>query len=141
MRFLLDTNVASEFWKAARGAAEARVVDWAAAAVPESLYLSVITILELEIGLLLLERRDPVQARPMRYWFEQLVLNEFAGRILPVDLPIARQCAILHIPNRKPERDSLIAATALVHDMTVVTRNVRDFECTGARILNPWLSA
>lgn len=138
MQFLLDTNAVSEFWKATRGTAEPGFIRWATAAIPESLYLSAVTILEFEIGLLSLERRDPVQARPMRRWFENLLLVEFSERILPVDLPVVRKCAALHVPNRKPERDSHIAATALVHNMTVVTRNIRDFEPTGVRILNPW---
>lgn len=140
MSFLLDTNVVSELWKAVRGKAEHNVVAWLTAVAPESLFLSVITVFEVETGLLRLERRDPKQAVPMRNWFERRLLHQFKGRILQLDLLAIRQCAVLHVPDCMPDMDSLIAATALVHDMTIVTRNVKDFEHTGVRLINPWLS-
>jgi predicted nucleic acid-binding protein len=102
------------------------------------LYLSVITLQELEIGVLLAERRDPSQGAMLRAWLNSHVLPAFAGRILTVDAAVAQRSARLHVPDPRPVRDGLIAATALVHGMTVVTRNVADFELTGAKILNPW---
>ena len=99
-----------------------------------------ITVLELERGVLTIERRDPPQGSRLRRWLEERVLEPFATRILPIDTSVARQSAALHIPDPRPERDALIAATALIHGLTGVTRNVGDFEPTGARILNPWLS-
>ncbi len=94
--------------------------------------------MELEQGTLSLERRDPVQGRMLRTWIEKVVVPEFADRVLLIDATIARRCASLHIPNPRPDRDALIAATALVHDMAVVTRNVRDFAGTGVRVVDPW---
>jgi len=100
--------------------------------------LSAISVLELERGTLLMERRDPAQGAMLRSWMENLVMPSFAGRILPVDTPVALRCAALHVPDPKSYRDALIAATALVHGMTVVTRNVSDFEPSGVAVLNPW---
>lgn len=136
--YVLDTNVVSELRKSKRGRADARVVAWANAAPTTGLFLSVITVLELEEGILLVERRDQRQGRLLREWFDTSVLPAFSDRILPVDEAVARVCAGLHVPNRRGERDALIAATAIVHGMTVVTRNVQDFEPTGVRLLDPW---
>jgi len=136
--FVVDTNVISELRKAPTGKADRRVVEWAKAIDANLLYLSVISILELEQGILQIERRDPSQAEPLRAWMENFLLDSFAGRIFTVDIAVARRCAALHVPNPKPERDSLIAATALVHGMTVVTRNEKDFTATGVAVLNPW---
>lgn len=136
--YILDTNVVSELRKSARGQANAGVVAWAQAAPTAGLFLSVITVLELEQGILLVERRDIRQGRALRAWFGSNVLPAFASRILPIDEAVARVCAGLHVPDRRGERDALIAATAIVHGMTVVTRNVLDFEPTGVRLLDPW---
>ncbi len=136
--YLLDTNVVSELRKARSGKADKNVTAWAESVAPSSLFLSAITILELESGVLLVERRDPPQGAILRAWFDHRVLPAFAGRILPVDMAVAQCCAKLHVPDPKAERDALIAATALVHNMTVVTRNVDDFKPTGVAILNPW---
>ena len=103
-----------------------------------SLFLSVITILELETGVLLVERRDPPKGAMLRAWLDGHVLPAFAGRVLAIDTAVAQRCASLHVPDPRAERDTLIAATALVHGKTVVTRNVADFEPTGVPILNPW---
>lgn len=103
-----------------------------------ALFLSAMTIIELEIGVLRIERRDPSQGANLRRWLDDHVLPAFAGRILAVDTAVAQRCASLHVPDPRPDRDALIAATALVHGLTVVTRNVGDFEPTGVRTLNPW---
>ncbi len=136
--FLLDTNVVSELRKVRQGRADPSVVRWAQKQQPTELYLSVITIQELEIGVLLAERKEPVQGALLRHWLNEQVLPAFDGRILPVDLGVAQKSAALHVPDPKPIRDGLIAATALQHGMTVVTRNVEDFKNTGAALLNPW---
>lgn len=111
---------------------------WAAQAPAPQFYLSVISILEIERGILLVERRDRAQAAALRSWVEERVLPGFADRILPIDVAVAQRCAALHVPDPLPERDALIAAAALVHGMTVVTRNVADFEATGVPLINPW---
>ena len=103
-----------------------------------ALFLSAMTIIELEIGVLRIERRDPSQGAILRRWLDDHVLPAFAGRILAVDTAVAQRCASLHVPDPRPDRDALIAATALVHGLTVVTRNVGDFEPTSVRTLNPW---
>ncbi len=111
---------------------------WADSVETVDLFLSVITIEELEIGVLLAERRDPTRGTVLRAWLDRHVLPAFAGRILSLDTAIARSSARLHVPDPRPLRDAFIAATALAHGMTVVTRNVRDFEKTGVPILDPW---
>jgi predicted nucleic acid-binding protein len=136
--FLLDTNVLSEMRKVQAGQADPHVARWGRDTVESSLFISVITVLELEIGILGMTRRDAVQGNLMNAWLTGRVLPAFEGRILHVNLEIARRCAHHHIPNPRPRRDSLIAATALVHRLTVVTRNVSDFNPTGVAVLNPW---
>lgn len=136
--FVLDTNVVSELRKIRLGRADKCVARWADRVDSVDLYLSVITLQELEIGVLLAERRDPPQGAIFRAWLDSRVLPAFAGRILPVDTAVARRSAKLHVPDPRPVRDCLIAATALVHGMTVVTRNVADFESSGVALLNPW---
>jgi predicted nucleic acid-binding protein len=138
MMYLLDTNVVSELRKAGSGKADRRVTAWASRVPAESMFLSAVCILELELGVLQIERRDAKQGDILRVWLEKRVLPAFAGRILAIDTAVARQCAALHVPNPRFYRDSLIAATALVHGMTVVTRNVKDFKATGVAILDPW---
>jgi hypothetical protein len=100
--------------------------------------MSVITLQELEIGVRLAERRDVSQGAVLRTWLEDHVLPAFADRLLVVDKAVALRSAALHVPAPRPVRDGLIAATALVHGMTVVTRNTADFEPTGVSLLNPW---
>lgn len=137
--FLLDTNVVSELRKVRLGKANEHVARWADSVEAADLYLSVITIQELEIGVLLAERRDPAQGAVFRAWLNNHVLPAFAGRILPVDTAVAQRSARRHVPDPRPIRDGLIASTALVHGMIVVTRNVADFEPSGVRTLNPWV--
>ena len=139
--FLLDTNVVSELRKIRLGKANRQVAKWADNVDATELFLSVITIQELEMGVLLVERRDPTQGAIFRAWLNDHVLPAFSDRVLPVDIAVAQRSARLHVPDPRPVRDALIAATALVHGMTVVTRNVADFEPTGVLILNPWGSS
>lgn len=136
--FVLDTNAVSELRKAQLGKANPRFVQWADGASPADLYVSAITIMEIEIGTVQMERRAPSQGAALRRWLENQVLPSFEGRVLPVDVDVARRCAHLHVPDRKNERDALIAATALIHKMAVVTRNVGDFTSTGVTLVNPW---
>lgn len=136
--FLLDTNVVSELRKARAGKADKNVAAWAAAKPAASMFVSMITIQELEIGVRLAERRDPAAGAVLRRWLEEHALPAFAERTVPVDTAVARCSAALHVPDPRPVRDALIAATALVHGMSVVTRNVADFMPTGAVVVNPW---
>ena len=138
MNYLLDTNVVSELRKIGDGKADARVAAWVDTEDAESFFISAITILELERGVLGIQRRDAAQGARLRAWLDNHVRPECAGRILPIDEQIAMRCAHLHIPDRRNEVDALIAATALVHGLTVATRNVRDFEGTGVVVVNPW---
>ena len=139
--YVLDTNVVSELRKARSRRANPAVVAWADSVPTSALFVSAITILELELGILLIERRDHAQGAVLRSWLESHVLPAFADRVLPIDTAVARRCARLHVPVRQGERDALIAATALVHDMVVVTRNAGDFVATGVPLVNPWQSA
>jgi len=134
--YILDTNVVSELRKAKK--ANQNVKAWAQPLPSASLYISVISVLELEIGILLIERRDKEQGAILRAWMDRHVLPTFSGRILAIDTAVARRCATLQVPNPRSDRDALIAATALVHGMTVVTRNVADFERMEVDVLNPW---
>ena len=138
--YLLDTNVVPELRKIRAGKADSHVTAWANSIDAADLYVSVISIQELEIGVLLAERRDPSQGAVFRAWLDNHVLPAFSGRILSVDCAVAMRSARLHVPDPCPVRDGLIAATALVHGMTVVTRNVADFKPTGVATLNPWIS-
>ena len=137
MSYLLDTNVISELRKPERRAHPA-VRWWVSARPALTLHLCAITILEIEVGIGRVGWRDPVQASRLQSWLEDELLDAFAGRILPIDVPVARRAAHLHVPDPRPERDALIAATAATHGLTVVTRNVRDFEPLDVAIINPW---
>ncbi len=133
---ILDTNVVSVFRRPDK--APQQVLEWASSVDADDFFLSVITILEIEQGILLKQRSDPAQADLYRDWLANDILVRFEERILPIDLAVARRCAGLHVPDPKSERDALIAATALVHGMTVVTRNEADFRATGVPLINPW---
>ncbi|MDB5806329.1 MAG: putative nucleic acid-binding protein contains domain [Betaproteobacteria bacterium] len=139
--YLLDTNVVSELRKVSLGRADSNVAQWAEGVDAAELYLSVVTLQELEVGVLLTERRDPAQGAVFRGWLERHVIPAFSGRVLPVDAAVARRSAQLHVPNQRPVLDALIAATALVHSLKVVTRNVGDFAATGVEVVNPWFVA
>ena len=136
--YLLDTNVISELRKVGDGKADAAVVAWVSGVDAGEMFISALTLMELESGILRAERRDPSQGARLRAWFETQVCPEFEDRTLSIDIAIARRCARLHVPDPKSERDALIAATALEHGLTVVTRNMADFAATGAPLINPW---
>jgi predicted nucleic acid-binding protein len=135
---LLDTNVVSEFRKFRAGRGDPNVVRWAEAVDTNDLFISSISLHELEVGVLLAERRDPPQGVHLRAWLETRAIPGFAGRILDVDAAVAKRAAKFHVPDPRPINDAFIAATALVHGMTLVTRNVSDFTGTGVKLINPW---
>lgn len=136
--YLLDTNVISEIGKVVEGKADPRVAAWQSQVNTTNCFISAVTLMELEVGVLRMERRDAKQGMRLRLWLSDQVVSEFDGRVLPIDAVVARRCAGLHVPDPRPERDAMIAATALIHGMTVVTRNTADFEPTGVALLNPW---
>lgn len=135
---LLDTNVISELRKVNTGKADIHFAHWSKQLIISQLYISAITVMELEIGILQKSRHDIQQGKMLRHWFEQQVLPVFNGRIIAIDTAIALACARLHIPDPRTERDALIATTALTHGLTLVTRNVKDFVATGVVMINPW---
>jgi len=139
MSYLLDTNVVSELRKGGSRKIDPNVEKWAKQTTGSALFVSVITILELEMGVLLIERRDSAQGEILRSWLQNHVLPTFKDRTLDIDHNVALRCAALHVPDRRSDRGALIAATALVHGMRVVTRNVADFTGTGVEIVNPWI--
>ena len=136
--YLLDTNVLSELRKSDSGKADSNVIGWFSRRALEQLHISVITVMELEIGVLRMERRDPIQGSMLRRWLTGNLIKSFQGRILPISEKIALRCASLHVPDMCSERDALIAATALIHGMMIVTRNIVDFDRFGSMTVNPW---
>lgn len=132
--YLLDTNVISE---TRRPRPNPGVSAWFASASIDALHASAVTDYELERGLLALQRRDPRQADRLRPWLIS-VRRELGPRILDVTAEVARICAGLSVPDRRPFPDALIAATALHHGLIVVTRNEGDFDVPGLRVLNPF---
>jgi predicted nucleic acid-binding protein len=139
--FLLDTHVVTELRKAKAGKADHNLVDWARNVHLGSLFLSAITVLELEVGILRTSQRDATEGARLRSWMDGYVTPAFHRRVLPIDLVVAQRSACLLAPAPNATRDSLIAATALTHGMTVVTRNIDDFLPTGVLTLNPWVPA
>ena len=134
--FLIDTNVISEL-RQGKPMQNTQVVSWAQQQVFEQFFLSAITILELEKGVQALEHKQPPQGQALRCWLDG-VTDVFDNRIIPFSASMAKRCAGLHWPNALSERDAMIAATALEHRFTVVTRNTKDFQSTGVQLLNPW---
>jgi toxin FitB len=123
--YLLDTNVVSELRKASSGRVDANVLRWSQSVPPLLCHISAMSILELEIGVRQMEHRDARQGGLLRQWLDGKVLPFFAG---------------MSVPDRRPERDGLIGATAHVQNMVLVTRNVADFADMDIRLLNPWLA-
>jgi predicted nucleic acid-binding protein len=137
--FLLDANVVSELRKLKRGHVDKGVAEWAEGVPLALMFLSIVSVHEMEYGVLQAERRDPAKGGLLREWLDGSVLPTFADRIMLVDLPVALQAATFHVPDPVPFKDALVGATAMVHGMTIVTRNVVDFErFDGLEVLNPW---
>ena len=136
--YLLDTHVISELRKVVDGRGDPHVAAWQSGVDPTTCFISAITLMELEIGVLRMERRDTRQGSLLRAWLEDCVLPEFAGHVLPVDEAVARHCARLHVPDPRPDYDALIAATAQAHGLTLVTRNTVNFASMDVRLLDPW---
>ena len=136
--YLLDTNVVSELRKANTPNIDSNVESWAKTVPVGELHISVISVQEIQTGIDLKMRKDEVQAIRLQEWFNENVLKTFENRIVPIDEAIALVCAKLHVPNKRPYADSLIAASANHHNMTLVTRNVGDFEGLTTKLLNPW---
>jgi predicted nucleic acid-binding protein len=134
--YVIDTDVISALRR--RDKVDPRVLAWFDRTPDTGMYISSVTLLEIEHGALLRRRRDKAQGELFLDWIRRLILPSFAGRILAFDAEAALRCAALHVPNSRPERDAMIAATALVHGFTVVTRNLRDFAPMGVPVLNPW---
>jgi predicted nucleic acid-binding protein len=134
--FLLDTNVVSELRKASR--CEARVAAWQAAQDRDACFISAITLLEIRLGIELARARDREKANVLETWLEQRVKPGFVGRILAVDQTVAEVCGRMHAQRPRSFRDGMILATAAVHRLTVVTRNVQDFADSGVEVIDPW---
>lgn len=135
MRFVLDTNVVSALRVPTR---HPQVARWAAAVPVSDLYVTALTIAEIERGIYAKERTDPQQGEALRRWFAEGVLSGFAGRVLAFDLDAARVLAGYRVPEHAPYDDALIAAVAQAHAMTLATRNLRHFAPLGLTVLDPW---
>lgn len=135
MSWLVDTNVLSELRKGERAAAG--IKSWFDAAVEDELFTSVLVVGDLRRGIESIRRRDEAAAAVLESWLNRLV-ESFAERVLAVDTAVADRWGRLNVPDPVPTVDGLLAATALVHDLTLVTRNTRDVGRTGVRLLDPW---
>ena len=136
--YLLDTPVISELRKAKTGRCDAGVMRWASGVARQNLYMSAISLLELENSVAKAERKDRVQAAPLRSWLDDQVMKAFDGRILPVDAGVVKKRAALNHAESKSERDALVVATAQLHGLVLVTRNVAAFKTTRVKLFNPW---
>ena len=138
--FLLDTNVISELRKAKAGRANRGVTAWGSDVPAALMFMSVISLHELEHGVLLAERSEPSKGGVLRAWLDSSVVPAFHERIVDVDVAVVLRAAALHVPDPAPFRDALIGATALVHGLTMITRNVVDFErFDDLAVVNPWV--
>ena len=136
LMFLLDTNVVSEL-RQGKPSRNEQVLAWASRQDVAMLYLSSVTVFELEVGVRTMERKDVLQGRSLRAWWSQ-VFEAFEERIQPFSAVMVMVCAPLHVPDKRPYRDSMMAATALEHGFTLVTRNILGFQIPGLKLLNPW---
>ncbi len=130
--FLVDTNVVPELRKTSR--CHPRAAAWQS----EECFLSVVSLLEIRLGIELVRRMDPRQAGLLSEWLERRVKAGFAGRIVPVDEADAERCGLPHAERPRSFRDGVIPATAAVRGLAVVTRNTKDFAGGGVEVLNPW---
>jgi len=137
--YILDTNVVSELRKIPFGRCDENVSSWASDIDFSTTYLSVISVLEIELGIQQIHRRDKKQSSTLKKWFEELLVV-YEHRVLSFDSTVALKTASLHVPDPMPDRDAVIAGTALVHGFIVVTRNLSDFSSTNDQLQNPWKS-
>ena len=135
--YILDTNVVSELRKKQSGRANPHVIQWAETVATAQLYLSAVTIFEIEMGIQKVSLRGD-QSERLRIWLADHVMTAFAGRILSIDQHVAMLFAKMMVPTTRPYRDALIAATAQYHGYIVVTRNTKDFARLPVQTLNPW---
>lgn len=136
--YLLDTNVISEIRRLKHGKCHPSVAQWVSKTSEALMRTSVIVMMELERGVLALERKNPEQGKVLRTWLENQVKPSFLGKVLPIDEKTAEICAKLHIPAHAPENDAWIASSALQHKLILVTRNVADFKQMGVKLFNPF---
>lgn len=132
--YLIDTNVLSELRRPKRSPS---VVAWFSSVSPDDLYLSVLTLGELRQGIESMRRKDPAAANALERWFNG-ICADFSEKLLPVDVAIAERWGRLSHQQPIPSIDGLLAATAAVHDLTIVTRNIADFERSGVPFMNPF---
>ncbi len=136
--YLLDTNVISELRKIPKGTDDENVCAWAKSVDSALMFMSCVTVFEIELGIQLHRRKDVVQSAVYHEWFHGHVIPLFAGRVLPINEKIALIAAELNIPDRRPINDGYILATGIVHQLTIVTRNEKDFNDAGVKVFNPW---
>lgn len=135
MAYLIDTNVISEV---RRKSANAQVLDWQSGHDLSECWLSVLTLMEIRNGTQRIRKADPEFARKLDTWYQGELLGFYSGRILPVTLEVCETRADFSSDRTLPELDALLAATAKQHNLTLVTRNLKDFEGLGIDLINPW---
>lgn len=139
--YLLDTNIISEMRKVKQGKADNVFTEWLAQVDVDKFYISVVSVMELERGVLRIENKDAKQGEILRNWLDKLLVQMFSGRVLDINHQTAIICANLHVPNKSPENDSWIAATAIQHNLTLITRNTKDFKHANVKLFNPFQAA